>query len=697
MATLQKIRNNAGLLVSIVIGLALLAFILGDLFRSGESMFAKAQTEVAEIAGESVGVQMYQSKIDENIENYKRNTGQSSLDQTTMERLREQTWDELVREFVMEDTYESLGIGISGSELFDMVQGNNIDPQIMQIPIFQNSETGQFDRNLVMQFLQNMELDPSGNAQASWTAFEIVLVKQKVDQKYNTLIEKGLYSTSIQAKKEAEAKNLKVDFDYVDVKYNSVSDSLISFTQKDLLAYYEENIESYKQEESREINYVTFEVIPSEEDIKQTQEWVENLKQEFNTTDNNEQFISLNSDIPFDGNYYAQNELPEIISELYNAEVGTVFGSYRENESFKLSKVVEFKNIPDSVEARHILIRPEAGIDAQAIADSLLALIKKGQSFAEIAKANSQDGSATEGGNLGWFKAGAMVQPFNDACFFGNKKDLVTVTSQFGVHIIEVLNQSAKSKKIQIATVAHSIEPSTRTYQNTYAAASQFGGSNRTYDAFIAATEKNALSVKTAVVKRDDKVLANFEDPRQIIRWAYKAKQGDVSEIFELGDVFIVATVKSVQEEGTAPYANVSIEVEREVKKNKKAEYLISKMAQAKEKASTIQVVADNLKTTFIEIQNATFAAYSVSALGFEPEVQAVALALQADQISDPIKGKNGVFVIQVKNIQQPSAELNISNEKSYLTRGYRSRVGYQVYEAIKEASEIQDNRANFY
>jgi peptidyl-prolyl cis-trans isomerase D len=191
--------------------------------------------------------------------------------------------------------------------------------------------------------------------------------------------------------------------------------------------------------------------------------------------------------------------------------------------------------------------------------------------------------------------------------------------------------------------------------------------------------------------------LANFEDPRQIIRWAYKAKQGDVSEIFELGDVFVVATVKSVQEPGTAPYANVSIEVEREVKKNKKAEYLISKMAQAKENASTIQVVADKLNTTFKEIQNATFAAYSVSALGFEPEVQAVALALQVDQISDPIKGKNGVFVIQVKNIQQPSAELNISNEKSYLTRGYRSRVGYQVYEAIKEASEIQDNRANFY
>lgn len=697
MATLQKIRNNAGLLVSIVIGLALLAFIMGDLFRSGNSMFAKSRTEVAEIAGKSVGVEMYQGKIDENIENYKRNTGQSTIDQPSIERLRQQTWDQLVREYVMVDAYASLGIGISGEELFDMVQGNNIDPQILQIPIFKNQETGQFDRSLVIQFLKNMELDPSGNAQTSWAAFETALVQQKIDQKYNTLIEKGLYTTKLQAQKESEAKNLKVDFDYVDVKYNTVSDSIISFTQNDLQAYYNKNIDSYKQEESREVNYVTFPVIASADDEKQTKDWIENLKTEFEAVENNQQFVSLNSDESFDGTYYAENELPASIVSLFNAEVGTVYGSYEEENAYKISKVVEFKSIPDSVKARHILIRPDGGVDAQAKADSLLNVIKKGGKFAELAKEYSQDGSAQEGGDLGWFSAGAMVPPFNDACFYGNKGDLVTVVSQFGVHVIEVLKQSAKSNKVQIATVVHHIEPSTRTYQDTYAAASKFGGTNRTFEDFKAGAEKESISLKTANIKRDDKNLANLENPRQLIRWAYTGEKGAVSEIFEFGDVFVVATIKSVKEEGSAPFANVSMEIEREVKKAKKAEYLIAKMGEAKNNASTLQVVAERMNTVFKEAKNTNFAAYSISGLGFEPAVQAVAMQLPVDQISEPIEGKNGVYVVQVKNIIQPDENLDINSDRNYLTRSYRSRVGYQVYEAIKVASEIEDNRANFY
>lgn len=697
MATLQKIRNNAGLLVSIVIGLALLAFILGDLFKSGNSMSAKSRTEVAEIAGEAVGIQLYQAKVDENIENYKRNTGQSAVDQTIIEQLREQTWDQLVREYIMEDTYADLGIGISGEELFDMVQGNNIDPQIMQIPIFQNKETGQFDRTLVIQFLKNMELDPSGQAQTSWNAFEIALVQQKMDQKYNTLIEKGLFTTTFQAQQESSAKNLKVDFDYVEVKYNTVSDSLITVAQDDLQAYYNDNTDKYQQEESREINYVTFPVVPSAEDEKHTKEWIENLKQEFNTVENNEQFVNLNSDLPFDGKYYSESELPASVSSLFTAEVGTVLGSYKDNNAYMISKVVEFKNIPDSVKARHILIRPEEGVDAIAKADSLLNVIKSGGDFAALAIKYSADGSASQGGDLGWFSAGAMVQPFNDACFYGNRGDIVTVTSQFGVHVIEVMKQSFKTKKVQIATVGRTIEPSSLTYQDTYAAASKFGGTNRTYEAFRDGAEKESFSLKTANIKRDDKNLANFESPRQLIRWAYQGDQGEVSEIFELGDIFVVAAIKTVTDEGTAPFADVKFEIEREVKKDKKAEYLVAKLAEAADNVSTLQAVADNLNTVLKETKNSTFAAYSVSGLGFEPDVQAAAIEMPADEISKPIMGKNGVFVIQVKNIQQPAEGLSIANDRNYLTRSYRSRVGYQVYEAIKEASEIVDNRANFY
>lgn len=697
MATLQKIRNNAGLLVSIVIGLALLAFILGDLFRSNNSMSAQANAEIAEIAGKTVNIQQFQTLVDENIENYKRNTGKQSLDQTLTEQIREQTWNQIIRENLMIDIYDNLGIGVSPEELFDMVQGNNIDPQIMQIPIFKNQKTGVFDRNLVIQFLKNMELDPSGDAKSSWNAFEKGLVQQKEDQKYNTLIEKGLFVTTIQAQKDAFDKNLRVDFDYVSLRYNTVNDSSISISDNDLKEYYNKNKDKYQQEESREINYVTFPVIPSQKDDENTKKWVEDLKQEFSTIDNSEQYVNLNSDFKFDSKYYSESELPSNLKPLFSAKSNTVIGSYKEDNTYRISKVADVKNIPDSVKARHILLRPANGIDVVAKADSILNVIKKGGDFAELAKKYSEDGSASDGGNLGWFKVGAMVKPFNDACFFGKQGDLVTVQSQFGVHIIEILKQSKKSKKVQIATVTRTIEPSTETYQQTYAKASKFGGTNRTYEAFKNNAEKESLGLKVATVKREDKTLSFLENPRQLIRWIYNAKKGEVSNIFELGNVFVVVAVKTINDKGTAPFENVSMDVEREVKKIKKSEYLSNKMAKAVEGANTLQTVADELNTPLKEIKSTTFTTYSLSGLGYEPEVQAAAVKLPTEKISKPILGKNGVFVIQVKNISNPPKDLNIINDKDYLLRSYRARVGYQVYEAIKEAANIVDNRANFY
>jgi peptidyl-prolyl cis-trans isomerase D len=696
MATLQKIRNNAGLLVSIIIGLALLSFILGDLFSSGNPM-QSSQTEVAEIAGQAVSIQLYQGRIDENIENYKRNTGQSSVDQATMDQLQEQTWEQLVREYLMQGTFEDLGIGVSGQELFDMVQGNQIAPEVMQIPIFQNQQTGQFDRNLVIQFLKNMELDPSGQAQSSWTAFEKALAQEKINQKYNTLIEKALYATSIEAKNEATNKALSADFDYITLRYNAVADSLVQFNESDLQAYYKENIDNYKQEELREINYLTFPVVASEEDDNETRLYIENAKEEFATIENYEQYISLNSDLPFDAGYYAENELPEAIASLFNSERGTLTGPYKENNAYKLSKVVDFKQIPDSVKARHILIRPGAGVDAVAKADSILNAIKKGSSFAALAQEFSQDGSAANGGDLGWFPAGAMVKPFNDACFFGKKGDLVTVQTQFGSHVIEIMDQSAKTQKVQIATLARVIEPSSKTYQATYAKASKFGASNRSLTAFLDAAKAEGLNVRVASVKPNDKQVANLENSRSLIRWAYEAGKGDVSEILEYDDVFVVAALKNVQEEGTASLDDVRMDVEREVRKEKKAEYLMAKMNEAAKDANTLQAVAEKLETEVREASNASFGAYSIPGIGFEPQLQAYAVTLPTDKVSEAIKGNTGVYVVQVKNQRTATDNLNVTAEQMQITRSYRSRVVFQLYEAIKEAAEIEDNRARFY
>lgn len=701
MATLQKIRNNAGLLVSIVIGLALLAFILGDLLRSGNSIFAKNQNEVAEIAGESVPIQLYQGKIDETIENYKKQSGENSLDQATIERLRDQTWQQLIHEYVMEEQFEEVGVSVSGDELFDMVQGNNIDPQIKQIPIFQNQETGQFDRSLVIQFLKNKELDPSGQAQASWAAFEKALVQQKIEQKYNELVAKGLYVTSLEAKKEAVNKNKKIDFEYVMARYNTVSDSAISYTDADLKKYYNEHKEDFEQEASREINYITFPVTASEKDVEQTKKWVQDAKKDFEATNNAEQFINLNSDVPFAPTFMAQNELPAEISGLFDAEVGTVYGPYREDNAFKLAKVIEFANIPDSVKASHILVRPNQNLTieaAHARIDSIKNELNKGTSFEELAIKHSEDGSAQNGGDLGWFTEGKMVKPFNDACFQGEKGDITAVESQFGVHLIKIVDQAKSSKKVKIGILARTIEPSSKTYQKEFAKASEFGGQNRTLEQFRDAATEKGLNIKVATLRKNDREVANIENSRQMVRWAFEAEEGKVyNDIFDFGDVFVIAALKTVNEEGIAPFEDARVEIEREVKKEKKAEYLKKQMAEAISGANTLQTVAEKMGVAVKEAKNANYSAYSIPGLGFEPKVQGAITVLEKGTLSSPIEGRNGVYVVQVNNMVEPGENLDVQTERQFLSRNLQSRVNFQVFNAIKEAANIEDNRSNFY
>lgn len=698
MATLQKIRNNAGLLVSIIIGLALLSFILGDLLSAGGSIFGTSKTEVAEIAGKSVSIQSFQQQIDENVENFKRNYGQSNVDQSTLENIQDQTWEELIRNNVMSEEFDKLGVAVSGEELFDMVQGNNIHPQIMQIPIFQNQQTGRFDRNLVIQFLKNMELDPTGNAKASWSAFEKSLAQEQLNTKYNTLIQKGLYVTKVQAKEENKAKNSKINFEYVVVPYQSISDSAITYTQDDLAKYYNENLDKYKQDEVCEISYLTFPIIASEEDDAQTKKMVSDLSEEFATVENVEQYVNLNSDVKFNEKYLSKEELPASIADLYDAAEGTIFGPYKDNNVYSIARVVKFANVPDSVKARHILIRPDKmGAEAAiALGDSLLEVIKKGGDFAELAKKYSADGSAEEGGDLGWFTEGKMVKPFNDACFFGKKGDLVTVNSQFGVHVVEVLDQAKATKKVQIGIISRNIEPSSKTYQATYAQASKFGSSNRTFSAFTEAANKQGMVTRNARLGKNDRKVANLENPRQMVRWAFKASEGDVSEIFELGEVYVIAALKKHYKEGTAPLDQALADVEHEVKKQKKAEIIISRINQALPGASTLEAIAGKLNETVKDASNANFASFSLPGLGVEPEVQGTITALEINEISNPIEGARGIYIVKVNSVV-PAAEYDVAKERSYLTTTIASRVRYEVYNAIKDAAKIEDNRANFY
>ncbi|MBN1989124.1 MAG: SurA N-terminal domain-containing protein [Bacteroidales bacterium] len=702
MATLEKLRNRAGVLVAVVIGLALVAFILGDLLSSGGSLFNRSQLEIAEIAGTSVSYQQYQAKVDELVEINKMFSGENSVDQQTSERIREQVWQEFVRDLVLVDEYEKLGITIHPNELFDMVQGKNIHPIIRQL--FANPQTGEVDPAQVIQFLKNMELDQTGRQRAYWMFVEREISVERLFTKYNNLIRKGMYVTKLQTESALADRNTTVDFNFVNVPYTSIPDSTVKIAKSDLEKYYKENLSDYEQKASRDVAYVVFPVVASESDNKMAEEWVNKIAPEFAAATDARQFVNLNSDTPFDGKNHKKGELPQSIDAwAFDAKVGDTYGPFFEDNAYKIARIAEVSFLSDSVKARHILLgvmeqSQEAYNKAKTLADSLVGVIRKGGNFAGLAKEYSNDpGSADKGGDLGWFAEGVMVKPFNDACFSGKKGDIAVVESQFGFHIIQILDKGKESKKVQVAMLERKVIPSTQTYQRIYSQASQFAGLNTSTEMFEKAAEEQSLTKRIAnnLLEADSRI-AGLDNPRELVRWAFKAELNNVSSVFEFGDNFVVATLTDVREEGSAPLEKVKNDVMVMAIREKKAEMLSKKVAEALKSATTIEQLGQELNVQVNQAAGISFSSFSLPNYGPEPVVIASAVSAPEAKLAGPIKGNSGVYalVVSAKNVQEG---VDIDSEKQRLTNSYQSRAFYEAYEALKKASNIKDMRSKFF
>ena len=700
MATLEKIRNRAGVLVAVVIGFALFAFILGDILGSGTSLFSNTQFEVAEIGGTSIPYQELQRKIDNLSEIYKMNSGEASLTTEVYESIYEQAWQQLVNEYVMQKEYDKLGILVGSDELFDMVQGTNINPIVRQI--FTDPNTGMFNQEALLNFLRNMNDDPSGSSLAYWLFVENEIIGERKAVKYNGLLEKGLYVTPLQAKYAFLETNKRVDFDFILQNYTTVADTLVSISEKEIKDYYKKNKDDFQQEHTRDIEYVAFEILPSDEDDRDSKQWIDGMVEEFSTVQEVKQFTNLNSDTPYDVTNYGFGELSDEINNfMFNARVGDVYGPYFENGAYKIARLAEINFLPDSVRARHILIQPTEAISqeqAEVKADSLLNLIKRGANFDLLAIEHSTDnGSRFNGGDLGWFPEGMMVKPFNDACFAARKGDKFIVETQFGYHVIELTDRAADVKKVQVAVLTREVEPSTATYQRIFMQASSFAGANNTYEKFQNAVVEEGLSKRIANnLLPADNTIAGLESPREMIRWAFNSKEQSVSQVFEISNKFVVATVSKVREKGTKPLADVKDDIELILRKDKKAEIIKAELMNEKNAGSSMEQIAMKRNLNVESALEISFSSFSIPNAGIEPKVIAYATSMEEDKISEPIAGENGVYLIRVTNIEEPEVA-DYTMEKNRLRSNFASRVGFEAYEALKKIADIKDNRAKFF
>lgn len=701
MATLEKIRSRGGVLI-IIIGLALFAFIVGDMLKSGSSILGQAQREIAEVNGTSVMIDEYQSRVDQLAGIYKMNTGQANLDAATMEQIQSQVWNGMVQEMVMVSEYEELGVAISADELFDLYVGDN--PHAIAKSMFRNPETGAYDRGLALNFLKSLELDETGERSAYQMFMESEIVKQRSLEKYNTLIAKGLYANSKELALNTESKKQTKDIEFFSKSYYSIPDSLVEVTQSEVNSFYNDHKDRYKQEESREVQYITFDIVPSSEDVAEVDKWSKKVKSELesiNELAEVKQYVALNSDNQFSDVNVSLSDVPAKLTEFVStSEVGAVYGPYKDGMTYKVAKIAAFNMLPDSVEARHILLRSKTPEKLDAMADSLIEiLIAKTTTFEAVAAEFSEDtGSKEKGGALGWFKEGMMVKPFSDACFNGKIKDIVKVNSQYGIHIIEILNQSTAVKKVKLAVVDRTVVPSTETYRNIYSQASKFVGENNTAEKFEEGVKAKGFKKNYGRnLGKNDKSVGALENPREMVRWAFNNEISTISPIFEFGDKFVLAVLSNVREEGYRPVEDVAQMIKAELLKEKKAEMIIADINAKKADSKSLTSLAKKVEAAIKSADGVNFSSYQVKGAGIEPALVGAVSVASKGEISAPVKGLSGVYVFRVTNEVTSDSKIDIAAERSNQLRQNAYRVNYQAFNALKEEAEIVDNRARFY
>jgi len=705
MATLQNIRNRGGVLIAGVIGLALGAFILGDMLNSGSKLMRPSQMKIAEIDGESVQYPDFQKKVEELSEVYKMNTRQTQIDENTWDQIREQVWQGYLQENIIGKATENLGISVGADELFDLVQGKDPHPIIQNL--FKNPKTGTIDKSMIIQFLKSLETSATPQQKAYWLFIENQIKQDKLRSKYNSLITKGLYVTTEEAKKSLSEKNKSANFQYVTLPYSTISDAGFTVSDSELKEYYNKHKDEFKQENTRTIEYVTFDVLPSNTDNAATQKWVEDNKTEFTNATDNAQYVNANSDESFDPTFYKREELPASISAwAFSAQPGDFYGPYLENNEYKLVKLDQFKSLPDSVQACHILINPQTigSVEkAQTLVDSLKRKIELGANFAEIAMKYSEDpGSKMKGGDLGWFKHGQMVREFEEAAFNGEINKLYVATTRFGFHIIKPTKKGKEVNKVRIATLAKKIEPSNTTYQKVYSEASKFASENQTADAFSKAVVSQKLDKKIATLNENDRLVAGLDNSRQLVRASFTAEKGKVlvsgegSSIFEYGNKFVIGILTGVTEKGESSFEGAKPLIDVAVRKEKKAQMLAEKMKSAAAGQSDLASVASKLSTQVKEAAGVNFTSYSIPSVGFEPAVIGAVCNISEGKVSAPIEGNNGVYIAKVTSFTT-SSDTDLKGEKSRLAQSVAYRAGSQVFESLKKTVKIEDRRSKFY
>ncbi len=700
MAVLNKIRERSIFLI-IIIALALFSFVLADVIRNGGFSSGKGENTVATVGGENIDRTEFAKQVDL----YSKQLGPNASTMQAVNRV----YDAKVREVVLAQQFEKLGIEVSPEQL-----KATMALQLEGNPTF-SDENGTFSEQKLQEYLANIKAS-SPQAYEQWKNYEDQVALAAKETQYFNMIKAGVGATLLEGKQAYLLENNTVDVEYVKIPWTAVDESEAQVSKDEIKAYIKAHPDKYTVEAGRDLQYVLFEEKASDADVEDMKAEVaamaENRVESGDTllglksSKNLETFVNANSDVRYDGNYKFKKDLPkDFADELFNLNKGEVYGPYRDGNTLKLSRLEDTKSMPDSAKARHILIsytglqtatdveRTEE--EAKQLADSLASVLRRDRNkFTDFATTYSADKvSGAKGGDLGFFTPGRMVPVFNDYVFQNNEGDLGVVKSQFGFHIIDIQEQTDKEKAVKLATIVREIEASEKTTNDLFAETTKFEIAAKKGDFAELAKSSDLTARPVKGVKALDENIPGVGRQRSIVSWAFNEETnvGDVKR-FDVPQGYVVVQVTGENEKGLMNVEDASITATPIIKNNKKAEILKSRI-----KGNTLAEIAQN-QGVQVQTSNAlNLKSPTLTGAGNEPEVVGAAFSLKEGATSAPLQGKNGVYVVKVVKRNEATP---LDNYKAFSVQESNKRtsgVNTKAYNALKEATEIEDNRSRFY
>jgi peptidyl-prolyl cis-trans isomerase D len=711
MATLEKIRNRAGLLVGAV-GLALLAFIIGDFLKSGSTFFHQSKEKIVTVDDQSIGYQEFIKRVEDMSAAYKNNSG-GMLQENQQDQIRQAVYDEMVGKILLDDESKKTGLTVGAEELSEMIMGKNISPLVQQY--FRNPQTGVFDRNVLMQFLQVIESEDMLmnyseadqqqilTQKKQWDDIKKTIVEQKKIEKLTTLLSSAMVFNVIDAKASYEENNVNVDFNFVAQPYSSIPDAEVVVSEREIKSLYDKRKEEFKQEEARVIDYISVAIVPGSKDMQEALIRLDTVRSELQRTDEVTDIINDNSDIKYADVYRSTNALNE--SErvfVGKAAIGDVEGPVTEGDYlYYIHKLMGKKESPDSVKL-NLIVLPNLMDDAKltAYADSLKRVVTSGTSFAQMA---SELTKGQGNGDVGWQTENSLFQNGLDAKFIEDifRSDTGKVffhKAMIRNYLVQVSEKTKPVAKYKVGTVQYRITASPETMNKLYNDLSAYVTANNKLETFKNSGANIGYAIQKEIpVYANQLRLSSIESSRPVIRWAFNSKKGSISEIMQCGDYYVVAAVEGTLKEGYRPLKDVSDILKRELLNQKKGEKIVKNLET--KNLTSLEGYARAMNTEPQEAKSVTFSTPRIASIGADPAVNVVALSTEKGKISKPFAGKTAVYVLSVTNrsVGEQAFDEKKQMQQMDVQNSYRAMLFMRNNALLKENAKIEDYRIRFF